>query len=59
MRRFVLLPLFAIGLATMLGGCVLFPDDYGYGRGGGYYRGGYGGGYGGGWGHRHYDHDRR
>lgn len=54
MRRFRLLPLLALGLAMMLGGCVLYPD--GYGRGYGHERGYY---YGGGWGyHHHHDRDR-
>jgi hypothetical protein len=37
LRRFVLLPVFALGLASLLGGCVAEDDGYGWG--------GYGGGY--------------
>jgi hypothetical protein len=56
-RRF-LMPLAALGLAAVLGGCVVYPayPSYGYGYGYGYpephYHGGYGyyhGGYGYGW----------
>lgn len=52
MRRLILLPILALGLATMLGGCVLYPGGYGYGHERGYY-------YGGGWGWGQRDHDRR
>ena len=63
MRRFTVLPLIALGLALLLGGCIVDPGyGYGYGRERGYYYGGgYGGGYGGyggGWGYRHHDRDR-
>jgi hypothetical protein len=51
-----MLPLAALGLAAMLGGCVVYPayPGYGYGYpspyyGGAYYTGGWGGYYGGGW----------
>jgi hypothetical protein len=58
MRRFAVLPLLALGLAILLGGCIVDPG-YGYGPGRGYYNGGgYGGGYGGGWGHRHHERER-
>jgi hypothetical protein len=55
LRRTVLLPLLALGLATLLGGCVVYPDGYGYGYGyqpAPYYGGAYVG-YGGGWHHHH------
>ncbi len=44
-----LLPLAALGLVGMLGGCVAYPA-YGYGYGAPYYGAPY---YGGGWGHGH------
>ncbi len=58
-RRLLLLPV--VGLAALLGGCVVYPGEGGYGyRHGGYYQGpavafeggpgGGGGGWGGGWG---------
>ena len=56
MRRFILLPVLALGLVAMLGGCVLYPDGYGYEREGGYSY--YGGHYGGGWGHYRHGRDR-
>jgi hypothetical protein len=56
-RRF-LMPLAALGLAAVLGGCVVYPAYPSYGYGYGYpephYHGGYGyyhGGYGYGWRH--------
>jgi hypothetical protein len=43
LRRFALLPVVALGLASLLGGCVAEDDGYGWG--------GYGGGYGHGYSH--------
>jgi hypothetical protein len=51
MRRLFMLPLVALALATMLGGCVVEPAGYGYYHEHGRY-------YGGGWGGYHHDHDR-
>ena len=65
LRHRRLLPLAALALAALLGGCV-YPAYPGYGYGGGYYGGPYYGGggvvaYGGGWGWRGgggwHDHD--
>ena len=53
--RAALLPALALGLAAMLGGCVVYPAGYGY-RQPGYYSApvvGYGGWGGGGHHHRH------
>jgi hypothetical protein len=63
LRPHLLLPLAAIALAAMLGGCVAYPAYPAYGAGYGYGQPYYGGGYvalGGGWHDRGYDgwHDR-
>lgn len=51
-----LLPVLALGLATLLGGCEVYPaDGYGYGYGSGGYYGAPAVGYGG-WGRRHHGH---
>lgn len=40
------LPILALGLASVLGGCIDVPEDYGYGHGYGGYGHGYSQGYG-------------
>ena len=54
-RLRLLLPLAALGLVGLLGGCIAYPAYPGYGYGYGYGAPYYGGGYvrvgGGGWGH--------
>ncbi len=52
-RRTALLPVLALGLATLLGGCVVYPAGYGYGYQPAPYYAGPVVTYGGGWG-RHY-----
>ncbi len=54
-----MLPILALGMAGLLGGCVVYPayPSYGYGYHAPYYGGGYVAAGGGGWHHEGWRHD--